>query len=127
MISPIFLLVFRSSSNADQTNNSYCETTWHSNGIPVNLLPLITLDITGDADVNCIVFGDGKINKCRLPHRLSKRRSQVTKYPDQTCVIAVAKSDGYVDVYNLNLLRNHVSPSMASNSIDKFPNLEYFV
>ncbi|VDN96713.1 unnamed protein product [Rodentolepis nana] len=84
---------------------------------PVNLEPIISLDASNSnsgVEVNYIAFGDGEISRCRLPHRLSKRRSIVTtRYPDRVCVLAVAKSNGYIDVFNINLLKENSSPLLA--------------
>ncbi|KAL5968666.1 WD repeat and SOCS box-containing protein 1, partial [Taenia solium] len=89
------------------------ESLWHWNDAPVNLAPVVSIEATGDVDVNFIAFGDGDISRCRLPHRLAKRCSVVTKRPDQVCVIAMAKSNGYIEVYNLNLLKEHYSPILS--------------
>ncbi|KAL5103566.1 WD repeat and SOCS box-containing protein 1 [Taenia crassiceps] len=89
------------------------ESLWHCNDVLVDLAPVVSIEATGNVDVNFIVFGDGNISKCRLPHRLAKRCSVVTKRPDRVCVIVVAKSNGYIDVYNLNLLKEHYSPILS--------------
>lgn len=85
--------------------------------MPVDLAPSVSIEATGNVDVNFIVFGDGDISRCRLPHRLAKRCSVVTKRPDRVCVIAVAKSNGYIEVYNLNLLKEHCSSSMPDSCL----------
>nr|CDS28024.1 fanconi anemia group M protein [Hymenolepis microstoma] len=97
------------------------ESAWYmsNNGtrIPVNIGPIISLDVSNSnagVEVNYIAFGNGQISRCRLPHRLSKRRSIVTtKYPDRVCVLAVAKSNGYIDVFSINLLKENSSPLLA--------------
>ncbi|KAH9286718.1 WD repeat and SOCS box-containing protein 1 [Echinococcus granulosus] len=104
------LLEYSSDGPISGVVHSNGESPWHWNGVPVDLAPAITIEANGDVDVNFIVFGDGDISKCRLPHRLIKRSSVVTRRPDRVCVIAVAKSNGYIDVYNLNLLKEHYSP-----------------
>uniref|UniRef100_A0A5K3FEQ3 WD_REPEATS_REGION domain-containing protein n=1 Tax=Mesocestoides corti TaxID=53468 RepID=A0A5K3FEQ3_MESCO len=89
------------------------EHRWRINGQPIDISPVLSIESTAGVGVNYIVFGDGDINNCRLPHRLAKRCSIVTKFPDKVCVIAVAKSNGYIDVYNLNLLKENYSPTLA--------------
>ncbi|KAM7540034.1 hypothetical protein Aperf_G00000020091 [Anoplocephala perfoliata] len=82
----------------------------------VSLEPIVSLDANNsatDVRVNYLVFGDGNVTHCRLPHRLTKRRSIVTKYPDRVCVLALAKSNGYIDVFNIDLLNEHYSPTLA--------------
>ncbi|VDM17040.1 unnamed protein product [Hydatigera taeniaeformis] len=89
------------------------ESLWRWNDVPVDLSPAISIETTGNVDVNFIVFGDGDVRRCRLPHRLAKRCSVVTKRPDQVCIVAVAKSNGYIEVYNLKLLKEHYPPTLS--------------
>lgn len=84
---------------------------WEFNGQPVPVDPLYVIEASFGATVNFVAFGDGDIAKCRLPHRLSKRRSKVTKDPYRVCIIAVAHSNGYIDVYNFDLLNDSSSHS----------------
>ncbi|VDL89408.1 unnamed protein product [Schistocephalus solidus] len=73
----------------------------HAGSQRVPLSALFSIETNGT--INHLAFGHGDITACRLPHRLPKRLSRVTK-SETVCVLAIALSTGYIEVYNVDLL-----------------------
>ncbi|VDN10759.1 unnamed protein product [Dibothriocephalus latus] len=81
----------------------------HDTSQQVPLSALFSIETNGT--INHLAFGHGDITACRLPHRLPKRLSRVTKSAI-VCVLAVALSTGYIEVYNVDLLHFY-PPALA--------------
>ncbi|KAL7062727.1 hypothetical protein AAHC03_01471 [Spirometra sp. Aus1] len=75
----------------------------HAGDQHVSLPALLSIETNGT--INHLAFGHGDITACRLPHRLPKRLSRVTK-SETACVLAIALSTGYIEVYNVDLLHS---------------------
>uniref|UniRef100_A0A0X3Q3F2 WD repeat and SOCS box-containing protein 1 n=1 Tax=Schistocephalus solidus TaxID=70667 RepID=A0A0X3Q3F2_SCHSO len=79
----------------------------HAGSQRVPLSALFSIETNGT--INHLAFGHGDITACRLPHRLPKRLSRVTK-SETVCVLAIALSTGYIEVYNVDLLYFYPPP-----------------